>query len=179
MASNIEIKATAPDLHALRGRAEDLGAKLAGTLVQTDTFYVCPHGRLKLRQFAEGEAELIAYERADTKGLRHSSYERVPMPADQELHRALERSLGVRAVVRKRRELWLIGTTRIHLDRVEGLGDFVEIEVVLAEGQTHSQGESEGQRLMQGLGILPEHELAVAYVDLLEGKQTAQPSTSS
>ena len=99
----------------------------------------------------------------------------MPIPADQALQRALERSLGVRAVVRKRRELWLIGTTRIHLDRVEGLGDFVEIEVVLAEGQTHAEAERLGARLMRDLGILPEHGVALAYVDLLEAAQARHP----
>ena len=170
MARNIEFKAQAADLDAIRERARDLGAEPAGVLHQTDTFFPCTHGRLKLRQFAEGPAELIAYERSDRAQSRRSEYTRVEVPDEEGLRESLRRSLGIRAVVRKARELWLIGTTRIHLDRVEGLGDFVEVEVVLTPNQSEAQGRLEADRIQKGLGIAPDHIQSRAYVDLLESQ---------
>lgn len=171
MATNIECKAIARDHAELRQKAEALGARPAGVLHQVDTFFACTHGRLKLRQFAQGTAELIAYERSDRAELRASDYVRVPIPEDAALHRALERSLGIRAVVRKARELWLLGTTRIHLDRVKDLGDFVELEVVLDEGQERAEGERLAERLLRQLGIESQDIVAQAYVDLLEARE--------
>ncbi len=168
MATNIECKAVARDLADLRERAQHLGAQPAGVLHQVDTFFCCSQGRLKLRQFRTGTAELIAYERSDRAELRRSHYTRVAVPEDGALLQALRDSLGIRAVVRKTRELWLLGTTRIHLDQVEGLGDFVEIEVVLDDTVDSASGEVLAQRLQAQLGIEAADVQAQAYVDLLE-----------
>ncbi|MEJ2144810.1 MAG: class IV adenylate cyclase, partial [Acidobacteriota bacterium] len=80
-------------------------------------------------------------------------------------------ALGVIGRVRKRRRLYLAGNTRIHLDEVEGLGSFLELEVVLSGSQTVAEGEAVAQSLMRELGI-PESDLIQgAYVDLIEGNQ--------
>ena len=79
-------------------------------------------------------------------------------------------------MVRKARHLYIAGRTRIHLDRVEGLGDFLELEVVLAEEDSIKDGEAEAQKLMEPLRVLPEDLVPDAYADLLAGLST--PSSS-
>jgi len=80
----------------------------------------------------------------------------------------LSAALGVVGVVRKRRTLYLIGPTRVHLDEVEGLGDFVELEVVLQPDQDVSDGVATAEDLMQKLGIRPTQLIEKAYIDLLD-----------
>ena len=76
-------------------------------------------------------------------------------------------SNGLRGVVRKRRELILIGQTRVHLDDVEGLGHFMELEVVMREGQSNEDGQQIAQGLMSELGIEESDLIACAYIDLM------------
>jgi predicted adenylyl cyclase CyaB len=167
MARNIEIKARVPDPAALRARVVSLAASVPQVLVQRDTFYHAPTGRLKLREFADGAAELIYYERPDRLGPKTSIYSRTPVPDAASMRELLGRCLGTKAVVAKSRELFLIGRTRIHLDTVEGLGSFVELEVVLAAGQTDAEGEQIASALMTQLGIREADLVGQAYVDLL------------
>jgi len=79
----------------------------------------------------------------------------------------LSNALGVRGVVRKRRTLFLVGQTRIHLDEVENLGLFVEIEVVLSLQQTVSEGVHIAEEIMEKLGISRDDLVEKAYIDLL------------
>lgn len=170
VARNVEIKARVGDLDTLLVRARALaGGAEPRLIVQDDSFFACPHGRLKLRDFGDGTGELIQYERADEAGPKTSSYVRSPTADPAGLREALVRALGPAGRVRKRRWLLLVGRTRIHLDRVEGLGDFVELEVVLAEGESPAAGEAEAQALMRSLGIEPQALVRGAYVDLLAG----------
>jgi predicted adenylyl cyclase CyaB len=81
-------------------------------------------------------------------------------------------ALGTSSVVRKVRTLYLHGQTRIHLDEVEGLGDFVELEVVLQEGQSEADGQAIARRLMRRLGIQPADLVEGAYMDLLAAADT-------
>lgn len=174
MPRNIETKVRVelPDtLDAVRARAEALADGPLEVIAQDDTFFRAPQGRLKLRRFADGSAELIHYERADHAGTRASDYVRVPLAgaaAADALHAALARACGERGRVRKTRWLLLRGATRIHLDRVEGLGDFVELEVVLREGQDDAEGERLARELMAALGLASRPHIAGAYLDLIE-----------
>ena len=92
----------------------------------------------------------------------------VPDPAA--LKEALGTALGTSGRVAKERTLYMTGATRIHLDRVEGLGDYMELEVVLEEGVTEADGKACADRLMNSLGIEPEDLVSGAYVDLLAGR---------
>ncbi|HPF12864.1 MAG: class IV adenylate cyclase [Planctomycetes bacterium] len=168
MAHNIEIKAHAPDLEGLLARALALpGAIGPETLDQDDTFFVVPQGRLKLREFADGSAELIAYTRPDTEGPKLSDYVRSAVPDAASLREALARALGELGRVRKRRRLVLVGSTRIHLDQVEGLGPFLELEVVLQPGQTPHEGEAIAHDLLDQLQVPRDALMAGAYMDAL------------
>jgi adenylate cyclase class IV len=69
--------------------------------------------------------------------------------------------------------VFLVGSTRIHLDRVQGLGDFLEIEVVLAEGQSHAEGHEVAESLMRALGVEPERLVAEAYIDLHRSREAS------
>ena len=168
MPRNIEIKAR---IHSVDGLLPVARALADGDVVaidQHDTFFHVPHGRLKLRAFADGSAELIHYHRPDTAAPKASDYVRVPI-ADADaaaLREALARGCGVIGHVRKRRLLLLVGQTRVHLDRVEGLGDFIELEVVLHEGQSDDGGRVIAEQLMQRLGLADAPRLAGAYLDL-------------
>jgi adenylate cyclase class IV len=168
VARNIEIKARTGDLAAIRARAAALASGPAQVIDQTDTFFVVPNGRLKVRAFADGSGELIPYERANQHGPEESVYARVFSPDARALVDALSRALPVRGVVTKRREVLMIGRTRVHLDQVEGLGSFVELEVVLGAGEPAENGRREAAELLRALQIPEESLVAEAYIDLLK-----------
>jgi len=167
---NVEIKARVADLEAVERRAAVLADDGPQDLFQDDTFFHCDSGRLKLRQLAADRGELIHYRRPDQDGPKLSRFTIVPTAEPASLCRLLADALGVVGRVRKRRRLYLAGRTRIHLDRVEGLGEFVELEVVLAPGDTVADGEAEARRIMQALGVAAGDLVRGAYVDLLAGE---------
>ena len=170
MPRNVEIKARVAEPARLRALAAVLADGPPVVIEQTDTFFAVGRGRLKLRVFADGAGELISYERPDAAGPKTSRYGIAPVADGASLLAVLSAALPVRGVVRKRRELLLCGRTRIHLDRVEGLGDFLELEVVLAEGEDLAAGEAEARELMARLGIAPGDLVSGAYLDLLGGE---------
>jgi adenylate cyclase class IV len=92
---------------------------------------------------------------------------RAPSTEPSALREALTRGLGVLGRVRKTRTLLMIGATRVHLDRVEGLGDFLELEVVLRDNQTEADGVAVAQALLGRLGVAPSQLVRGAYLDLL------------
>lgn len=169
MKRNVEIKAAVADLAAIEQRVRALADKGPVVLEQEDTFFVCRRGRLKLRRFGGSEqAELIYYERPASTGPKESMYlvHRTTEPI--RLCTVLAASLGIRGVVRKSRTLYIIGPTRVHLDRVEGLGQYVELEVVRKPGETTAEGVAIANDLMDKLGISRDALLDKAYIDLLE-----------
>ena len=172
MPRNVEIKARLEGAHSLAeiaARAAALGADGPREIAQDDTFVTCPSGRLKLRAFADGAGELIFYRRADATGPKESFYVLAPVPDCGALREALTLAYGQAGRVRKLRRLFLAGRTRIHLDEVEGLGAFLELEVILREGETAQIGQAEARELMGALGVAEEQLVEGAYVDLLGG----------
>ncbi len=167
MPRNIEIKARVDSLEWLLPRARAVAGGEPQLIEQDDTFFDVPHGRLKLRQFPNGSAELIHYQRADDADAKASDYVRVPVHDAAPLREALLRACGLLGRVRKQRWLLLAGQTRIHLDRVEGLGDFMELEVVLRDGQRDDDGVAIAEALMRELGLEAAERLPGAYLDLL------------
>jgi len=167
MPHNIEIKARIDSVESLLPIAQALADGPVQTIQQDDTFFACARGRLKLRDFGNGRGELIHYQRDDTAGTKLSDYVRAASDDPAALREALARAHGVIGRVRKTRWLLLAGQTRIHLDRVEGLGDFLELEVVMREGQPEREGGAIADELCERLGVAPAQRLAGAYVDLL------------
>jgi predicted adenylyl cyclase CyaB len=167
MPRNVEIKARLRDRRAVeeivRGRAHH-GPEL---IVQEDVFFRCDRGRLKLRRFGDGRGELIFYRRPDVEGPATSEFVKTPTDDPDGLRSLLASALGTRGELRKRRTLYLVGSTRVHLDEVEGLGDWLELEVVLEEGQSAVHGQAVADDLMAALGVDPEDLEARAYIDLL------------
>ena len=123
MPVNVEIKARIPSVETLLPVARALGDdEHPQRILQDDTFFRCPDGRLKLRAFSASEGELIFYRRADEVGPKESFYVRSPSPVPDSLREALTLAYGACGRVRKRRTLYMVGRTRVHLDDVEGLG---------------------------------------------------------
>jgi predicted adenylyl cyclase CyaB len=148
--------------------ARTLSGQSPTQLVQRDVFFCTPRGRLKLRSQSDGRAFLVYYERPDESGPRSSVYEVAPCHDAASLERTLSAALGVRGEVRKHRALYLVGSTRIHIDEVQGLGCFLELEAMLGAQQTSEVGRATVSRLMDELGISHKDLVDVAYIDLLE-----------
>jgi len=165
---NVEIKARVHDFEALRRCVEALSDTPVQIIEQLDTFYIAPKGRLKLRVLAPDRCELIQYTRADDSTAKTSTYDVVRSDDPSSFSRILESVLPIRGVVTKRRHLYLIGQTRVHLDEIKGLGTFMELEVVLSKGQTSEYGSRIAEELMAQLGIRTDDLICGAYIDLLE-----------
>jgi predicted adenylyl cyclase CyaB len=168
MPANIEIKARVRDFAGLKRRAESLSDTNLQVIPQEDTFFCIPKGRLKLRVLAPDHAQLVWYARQDDPGPKRSDYEIYETSSPQALKSTLALALGIRGVVRKTRHLYLVGQTRIHLDDVEDLGYFVELEVVMQPGQSDAEGQVIAEELMKKLGIDSADLLDSAYMDLIE-----------
>lgn len=168
MAQNVEIKAYLQKPAMLRTRVEELADDGATRLEQEDVFFDSANGRLKLRKFGDGGAELIYYERRDDRGPVESQYMKIPVEDGSRIEAMLSVALGVRGTVRKRRDLYRIGQTRVHIDEVDGLGSFLELEVELDGSQSTEAGREIARGLMDDLGVSDGDLIGEAYIDLLE-----------
>jgi homotetrameric cytidine deaminase len=164
---NVELKARDPHPERSLDRARALGAEDRGELRQRDTYFAAPRGRLKLREQEPGGAELIAYERPDAPEARESRYRIAPVDDATALREALDAALGTTVVVDKRRHLLLWDGVRIHLDHVEGLGHFVELEGVADDGSDLARERDLVERLRAELAIEDDAIVATGYADLL------------
>ena len=167
MARNVELKASIGSIEALAPAAAALADSGPVGIEQDDTFFNCPGGRLKLRELSAHEGELIFYRRPDESGPKESFYVIAQTSNPSAMREALSHAYGVAGRVRKHRTLYLAGRTRIHLDRVEDLGDFLELEVVLSDGEVPESGIEDAHRLLASLGVHTSQLEAGAYVDLL------------
>ena len=170
MARNIEIKAGIGNFEALQPKVAALADHGPVEIAQDDVFFRCEAGRLKLRTFAETVGELIFYQRPDLPGPKESFYVRSPAHEPAALREVLSRAYGEIGRVRKKRLLYRVGRTRVHLDSVESLGDFVELEVVLAERESPQAGIDVARQLMSQLGIEPAQFIEGSYLDLIAGR---------
>jgi|SRR5579859_3098011 len=167
MPRNVEIKARIESVDALTPRAHAIANSGPTEIFQDDTFFHCPSGRLKLRAFSEASGELIFYQRPDKAGPKESFYVISATASPNSLREALSLAYGQTGRVRKHRTLFMVGRTRVHLDRVDDLGNFIELEVVLADNESTQDGVAVANSLLAKLGISPEQLIEGAYVDLI------------
>ena len=166
---NIELKALCPELPEAEATCRKLGAQHIWTRRQTDTYFRVAESRLKLRQEEPGDAVLVEYHRANASATRECRYTLTAVPDAEETVAALSARHGVLVQVLKTRSLYLLDHIRIHLDRVEGLGTFIEFEAVM--GTEHDDAATHARLAELGavFGIADEDRVPVSYSDLLMG----------
>ena len=168
---NIELKARDPDPARTLDRALAIGAEDIGEIRQRDTYFAGARDRLKLReQETDGPPlfdELIEYSRADSTEARTSTYRRVPVADAAPLREALDSAYGADVTVTKRRRLLLWEGVRIHLDEVDGLGSYLEIEALADSESDLTEEREKVERLRHELGIEEADLVATSYADLV------------
>ncbi len=169
MSANVEIKARCADLEALRAKAAAIATQRVGLDRQVDTYFVTRTGRLKLRESSLSGGQLVPYLRPDTEAPRVSDYQVIPVADPDATRRLLSELLGVHRVVRKEREIFLYQNVRIHLDRVEDLGTFMELEAVYDGDPAKEPGERRKvDVLMKELGVREQDLVSGSYEGLLD-----------
>src|SRR5690606_21167059 len=164
---NIEIKAKCKNPGSVRDYLKKNNAEFKGTDHQTDIYFKCNHGRLKLRT-GNIEKALIAYDRNNQAGPKGSSFSLAKLENTEAVREALTRSLGIKVIVDKRREIWYLDNVKFHIDEVDGLGSFMEIEAgnLLADLDIEALKE-QCELHMKALGIKDEDLLQYSYSDML------------
>jgi len=166
---NIEIKTPLRDFAKIEARLVALGARKIWTARQTDTFFDVParSGWLKLRESEGRPPEVISYERSTGHaGPRPSHYDVLVVKDPEAWKSLLSRVLPILGIVRKERTLWIYEHTRIHIDRVEGLGDFLELETVV-DDIPQEEAHTETKRIVDALDLDPAEFVALPYMELL------------
>ena len=168
MGRKIEVKAKVGDMEELRKRVEKISDGPGEEIGQEDVFFYSNRGRMKLRILAADQGELIYYARDDKSGPRVSNYTIYETANPAGLREVVGQAAGVRGIVRKRRWLYWLGKTRIHLDQVNGLGSFLELEVVFGTEEDHESAKATAAAIMNMLDIDGADLIEGAYIDLLE-----------
>ena len=163
---NLEAKFRLPDHAMARARAEAIGFSMRATFEQRDTFFAARAGKLKLREEAD-RASLIHYNRAPEGGLDLSNYEIVEIANAGAVRAMLADALGIIAEVRKRRTLMMRRNVRLHLDQVDGLGDFGEIEAVLADGDPATACRDEVEEILAALDVRADQLIDKSYFEMI------------
>jgi adenylate cyclase class IV len=160
---NIELKATDSDPSASLEICRTLGAEDHGTIEQRDTYFEVARGGLKLREEQPGRPHLIQFERANEPQQRESQYRIIEVGDGAVLCAALAAAIGIRGVVVKRRRLLLWQGVRIHLDEVEQLGRFIELEAVAPGDSDLAHERRLVAELREAFGITDDRLVALGY----------------
>jgi len=166
---NIEIKARSENPEAIHELLTQQLAEFLGTDNQTDTYFKTTKGRLKLR---EGNIEnaLIHYYRSDKAGPKRSDVTMYKTVNSAELKEVLRSALEVIAVVTKRRSIYFIDNVKFHVDEVQELGNFVEIEAIDKDGSIGEEKLHEQCQYYLNLFRIREEDLIeVSYSDMVLG----------
>ncbi len=166
---NVEIKARCSDLDRARAALKEMSADFLGTDHQTDTYFRVPRGRLKIRE-GTIENSLIHYDRPDLPGPKEAMVHLCPLSQSEVVKDTLARALGVLVTVRKSREIYYANNVKIHVDAVDGLGAFVEIE---AHGRSDEANvaslRKQCEAVMERFGIGEADLIDRGYSDMLLG----------
>jgi len=164
---NVEMKARVLDSNRIRVLILQKNAKFQGTDHQIDTYFKTNTGRLKLRE-GNIENNLIYYEREDKPGMKESKVILSKTAPDKAIKQILEKVLGILVVVDKTREIYWIDNIKFHIDKVVGLGNFIEIEAIDLEGNIGKEKLTEQCKKYMDLFEIPEEDLvSCSYSDLL------------
>ena len=163
---NVEFKAELRDLEVARSQCRALGAGFVRVLDQTDTYFRIPDGRLKKRAVPGEPIEWIFYHRNDRPTSKMSHF----MLYSDEQAKARWGVLPLREwlVVRKTRELWLLDHVRIHLDRVEELGSFIEFEAQVSRKNDVKACHQRIAELREAFSPILGEAIAGGYANLLD-----------
>jgi predicted adenylyl cyclase CyaB len=162
-----ELKARCDELDTVRRHLARHAAHEI-TLRQTDTYFAVPRGRLKLREADGRGAQLIYYERDDVASIKPSRILLAHVAEPVAVTALLAAAVGVRSRVAKRREIWRWEGVQVHLDDVEHLGTFIELEQAVASPAELPGAASHLRNLLDALALSPDALLALSYIDLLE-----------
>jgi predicted adenylyl cyclase CyaB len=163
---NLEAKFKLYDLELARKQAEAIKYEFKATLVQRDTFFRVKDGKLKLREEESG-ARMIFYGRQDSQDLKLSNYEIVAIPEPEKTREIMTRALGTIATVKKTRILMMRDHVRLHLDQVDGLGEFGEIEAVLGDHGDPERSRPAVDQLLSALDVNRKNLIAASYFEML------------
>ena len=167
MNKNVEIKAKVFDYSEFYSKASSLCGNVE-SVFHTDTYFACSEGKLKFRDTSTGENELIFYQRINQSAPKVSNYSRYPITDKDACLSFFSNLFKVIGVIKKRRNVFLYEQTRIHLDDVENLGIFAELEVVLRSEQDAEYGEEISRKLMAELNITNSDLIEGSYIDMFE-----------
>lgn len=168
---NVEIKAICNDPLFIRKYLVANKADFKGTDEQTDTYFSVPNGRLKLRE-GNIENNLIFYERTNQAGPKQSHFNLVKVEDAKGLKEVLIKSIGIKVVVQKKREIFYIDNVKFHIDEVPGLGSFVEIEAGnISVDLSQEQLKQQCDFYLKEFSIKPEDLIDVSYSDMLLNKK--------
>ena len=168
--TNVELKAKARNLKAIRTRLTRTGAQRIGLFQQTDTYFVVPRDRLKMREIRGGRSQLIHYIRQNKKRPKTSDVRIASLRDAKTVKTILSNALGIQSVVRKRREIFMLEGVQVHLDRVNRLGNYIEFEKVVGrEASNIARAKEHLERLMSKLGVTERDLQKFSYGELLRG----------
>ncbi len=162
---NIELKAELRDLALARSICSAIGATHIIDLEQTDIYFRLPSGRLKRRESPGEPTEYIFYDRQDRAAPRMSNFTIYSEAAAQERFGATP--LPELVTVKKKRQVYMIGNVRIHLDQVQGLGKFIEFEALVSQSQSVQKCHAAIQKLREQLSPVLGEQIATSYSDLV------------
>jgi adenylate cyclase, class 2 len=168
---NYEFKAKCDDMETLESKLKQLNPRFVGTDHQVDTYFNVPNGRLKLRE-GTIENSLIHYDRVNTPDAKQSNVT-LYHPSDNSLKQVLQKALGVKIVVDKKRKIYFLDNVKFHFDEVEDLGSFVEVEAIDKDGSIGLERLKEQCGFyVQLFAIQKEQFIAESYSDLLAKKSS-------
>ncbi len=176
--ANIEVKARLSNFELTKSFVEELCGLDHQVLIQEDSYFFCKNGRLKLRKFSDIEGELIFYDRKEEHAAKKSLYSISKTPEPDKLKSVLSYAFNVRGIVNKKRLLFIFKQTRIHLDKVEGLGEFLELEFVMGPRQVNQQGIDQIRYILNFLRIMQNDLLTGGYLEMLENRKSFTATSS-
>lgn len=164
---NIELKIFVDDFNEIKKLLKRIRARHIGEMFQKDTYYKCEAGRMKIRSIDNKKFELIFYKRPNKANGKISNYEIFNIKPNQVdcIRSLMEKCFKKQVVVEKKRDLWIYKKTRVHLDRVAKLGNFLELETVA--GKSLKNAKTEFKKLFDLLNLKKYKKYTHSYSDLL------------